>query len=109
MDPDDFTKYQITCDTVINEDITVAHEEYSVDIDLSKYTISISGDDTFSWIDDSVKYDNTFSIIPEKDNPSVYTSFEQREQHDKYPALKKAWEDYLNMYNLTQGEPPIVE
>jgi hypothetical protein len=47
--------------------------------------------------------------MPEKDSPSVYTSFEQREQHEKYPALKKAWEDYLNMYNLTQGDPPIVD
>jgi len=102
MDPDDVIKYQVVCDTTTAED-------YSVDFDPDKYTITITGDDTFNWLNDSVKYDNTFSIIPEKDNPSVYTSFEQREQHDKYPALKKAWEDYLNMYNLTQGDPPIVE
>lgn len=108
MDPDDNMNFQITCDTAVNDDLNIT-EEYSVDVDLSKYTISITGDDTFTWLDDSVKYDNTFSIMPEKENPSVYTSFEQREQHEKYPALKKAWEDYLNMYNLTHGDPPIVE
>lgn len=108
MNPDDNMNFQITCDVDVNGSLDVS--EYSIsNIDLSKYTISVSGDDTFNWLDDSVKYDNTFSVIPEKDNPSVYTSFEQREQHDKYPALKKAWEDYLNMYNLTQGEPPVVD
>lgn len=108
MDPDDNMNYQITFDVSNSPDVT----EYTTvsDIDLSNYTVTITGDDVFDWLpNDSVKYDNTFSIIPEKDNPSIYTSFEQREQHDKYPALKKAWEDYLNMYNLTQGDPPIVE
>jgi hypothetical protein len=102
MENDDVTKYQVVCDTSVTDD-------YSVDLDLSKYTISVSGDDTFTWLDDSVKYDNTFSIMPESNHPAVYTSYEQREQHEKYPALKKAWDDYLNMYNLTQGEPPIVD
>lgn len=108
MDPDDNMNYQITFDVSDSLDVT----EYTTvsDIDLSNYTVTITGDDAFDWLpNDSVKYDNTFSIIPEKDNPSIYTSFEQREQHDRYPALKKAWEDYLNMYNLTQGDPPIVE
>lgn len=104
MDPEDNMNYQITCD------IANSFDECTVsDIDLSKYRISVTGDDTFSWIDDGSKYDSTFSILPEKNNPSVYTSFEQREKHNKYPALQKAWEDYVNMYNLTEGEPPIVE
>jgi hypothetical protein len=106
MDPDDNMNFNIT----VSGDTNVT-EDYNV-VDISKYTINISDDDTFQWaVDDidTVKYDNTYSIMPEKDSPSVYTSFEQREQHEKYPALKKAWEDYLNMYNLTQGDPPIVD
>lgn len=99
MDPDDFTKYQVVCDNT----------DYSVDLDISKYTITVTGDDTFNWLNVDEKYDNSYSIVPESNNPTIYTSFEQREQHDKYPALKKAWEDYLNMYNLTQGDPPIVD
>lgn len=53
--------------------------------------------------------DTTFSITPVENEPAVYTSHEQREQHDKYPALQKMWEDYLTMFALTKGEPPIVE
>lgn len=108
MDPDDNMNYQVTFDVSDSPDLT----EYTTvsDVDFSKYNISITSDDTFDFVlDIKSQYDNTFSIIPEKDNPSIYTSFEQREQHDRYPALKKAWEDYLNMYNLTQGDPPIVE
>jgi hypothetical protein len=103
MDPDDNMNNGIIAYPIDTSDYTIS------DVDLGKYTITVTGDDTFSWVDDGSKYDSTFSIMPEKDSPSVYTSFEQREQHDKYPALKKAWEDYLNMYNLTQGDPPIVD
>ena len=103
MDPDDNMNNGIIAYPIDTSDYTIS------DVDLVKYTITVTGDDTFSWGDDGSKYDSTFSIMPEKDSPSVYTSFEQREQHDKYPALKKAWEDYLNMYNLTQGDPPIVD
>lgn len=52
--------------------------------------------------------DYTYGVSPEDNNPSIYTSHEQRLQHDKYPALKKAWEDYIAMYNIVKGEPPIV-
>lgn len=53
--------------------------------------------------------DYTYGVSPEATNPEVYTSHEQRAQHEKYPALKKAWEDYLHMYNLTKGDAPIVD
>lgn len=53
--------------------------------------------------------DSTYDVKPTERNPEVYTSHEQREQHDKYPALQKAWEDYIAMYNLTKGEPPYVD
>jgi hypothetical protein len=106
MDPEDNMNVSIT----LSGDISVT-EEYNVsDIDLSKYIINITSDDTYEWaVDTGTSYDNSFGIIPEVAQPTVYTSYEQRALHEKYPALKKAWEDYLNMYNLTQGEPPIVE
>jgi hypothetical protein len=106
MDPDDNMNYQITFDVVEYDEA-----EYTVsNVDIGNYSINVTSDDSFDFIlNTKSQYDNTFSVVPEKDNPSIYTSFEQREQHDRYPALKKAWEDYLNMYNLTQGDPPIVE
>ena len=52
--------------------------------------------------------DYSFGISQDPLEKAIYTSYEQREQHDKYPALQKAWEDYLAMYALTKGEPPIV-
>jgi hypothetical protein len=61
------------------------------------------------WSISNIDIDTTYDIQPEESSPEVYTSHEQRIQHDKYPALQKAWEDYLNMYNLTKGSPPNVE
>ena len=78
--------------------------------DGSAYSLDISNITQSAWeFLDVDSTDQTFSIVPEDNNPSIYTSYEQREKHNKYPALQKAWEDYVNMYNLTQGEPPIVE
>lgn len=53
--------------------------------------------------------DTSFDVKPMENEPAVYTSHEQREQHEKYPALQKIWEDYLAMFALTKGEPPIVD
>jgi hypothetical protein len=100
MEPEDNLDY-ITVDTGPSsiswvDAITVTPDDtetYSINFDLS----------------DSVYTDISYGVTPEENIPSVYTSYEQREQHEKYPALKKAWEDYLNMYNLTQGDPPIVD
>lgn len=76
----------------------------------SGYTIDISNITYNGWeFLDVDTNDHSFGVIPDINNPSIYTSHEQREQHNRYPALQKAWEDYVNMYNLTQGEPPIVE
>ena len=69
--------------------------------------ISVSTFDDF--IFDTSIIDTTYNIQPSDNEPSVYTSHEQRQQHEKYPALEKAWNDYLAMYALTKGEPPIVD
>lgn len=41
--------------------------------------------------------------------PEIYITAEQQERHDKYPALQKAWEDYIALFALSKGEPPVVE
>lgn len=97
MDPDDF-KF---IDGIIEEGNT------SNDVSWASVTpsfVNINID-----LDDSVYTDISYGVAPEENNPAIYTSYEQREQHDKYPALKKAWEDYLAMFNLTKGEPPVVD
>jgi hypothetical protein len=106
MENDDNMNVSIT----VNGDLDVT-EAYTIDdLDLDKYIINITKDDAFRWnLDTGSSYDNSFGIIPEAAHPTVYTSYEQRALHEKYPALQKAWEDYLNMYNLTQGDPPIVD
>lgn len=74
-------------------------------ISVGNITIESISDSMF---DDSI-IDTTYNICPTDLEPTVYTSYEQRAQHEKYPALQKAWEDYLTMYALTKGEPPIVD
>ena len=106
MEPDDKDFINITVANIA-DDYSTAEP-----FDISKYitNIDVSGDDTFDFIlDTHTRYDNSYGVVPVPENPTVYTSYEQRELHEKYPALQKAWEDYLNMYNLTQGEPPIVD
>lgn len=94
MENDDVSKF-------IQEYIEVVDTDTTYDSDV---TIDIGN---ISWtISDS---DISFNIVPEDTSPEIYTSHEQRDQHEKYPALKKAWEDYLSMYNLTKGDPPIVD
>lgn len=94
MENDDVSKF-------IQEYIEVVDTDTTYDSDV---TIDIGN---ISWtISDS---DSSFNIVPEDTSPEIYTSHEQRDQHEKYPALKKAWEDYLSMYNLTKGDPPIVD
>jgi hypothetical protein len=78
-------------------------DEVFYDYDSSDFKI------TFANIDINYDNDSTYGVVPEENNPLLYTSYEQREQHDKYPALKKAWEDYVKMFNLTKGEPPVVD
>lgn len=97
MDPDDF---KFTDETVIED--TQTSDDVSWNISPSFVNINID-------LNDSVYTDISYGVSPEENNPEIYTSYEQREQHDKYPALKKAWEDYLNMFNLTKGDPPIVD
>lgn len=80
-------------------------------IDTSKWSISPGvsiNDSSWSVVFDDYN-DRSYGVLPIENNPAVYTSHVQREQHDKYPALKKAWEDYISMYNITQGEPPNVD
>lgn len=92
MNPDDFDETLTeTSDNVtwIND----ASDVFTINFDVSASTYS----------------DISYGISPEASNPEIYTSHEQRERHEKYPALQKAWEEYLNMYNLTHGEPPIVD
>jgi hypothetical protein len=80
--------------------ITIDFSDRANTIDINSWTaISPSG----------VTYDTTFGLYPDDINREIYTSHEQRCRHEEYPALKKAWDDYLNMYNLTHGEPPIVD
>lgn len=74
----------------------------------STATIDVAANDN-NFIVDDIFADSTFGVTPTEKEPTVYTSYEQREQHEKYPALQKAWEDYLAMYALTKGEPPIVD
>ena len=64
---------------------------------------------TFADLNISYDNDSTYGVTPVEDNPEIYTSHKQRERHEKYPVLQKAWEEYLNMYNLTHGEPPNVD
>lgn len=64
--------------------------------------------DNFNFVFDDL-IDTSFDVKPMENEPAVYTSHEQREQHEKYPALQKIWEDYLAMFALTKGEPPIVD
>ena len=97
MDPDDF-KF---IDEIVEE------SDISNDISWVSITPSFSNINIFQ--DESIYTDISYGVSPEENNPAIYTSYEQREQHDKYPALKKAWEDYLTMFNLSKGEPPFVE
>lgn len=62
--------------------------------------------DTSDW---DIFTDKSYGVQPEEINSEIYTSHEQRKRHDKYPALQKAWEDYIHMYNITNGEPPNVD
>lgn len=71
--------------------------------------VSVSANDNdFNIVFDDFS-DTSFDVKPMENEPAVYTSHEQREQHEKYPALQKIWEDYLAMFALTKGEPPIVD
>ena len=54
-------------------------------------------------------WDTTYDLKPETNEPAVYTSHEQRVRHEQYPAVQKAWEDYLTLFALSNGEPPFVE
>lgn len=104
-----------------DDDLEKLLNQWAVTEDDSKnHSFSISPGVTIeendvSWISPSFKIicdeysDSSYGVHPEFDNPTIYTSHEQREQHDKYPALKKAWEDYLAMYNITKGNPPNVD
>lgn len=103
------------------EKIILESEDTKVEPEFIKYKISSSDsylditldtDIEPTWSVDNIVFNNsdsTYGLTPENTNPEVYTSYVQREQHDKYPALKKAWDDYIAMYNMTQGEPPIVD
>lgn len=70
------------------------------------FTIAVSGDTGMDYLNIN---DYTYGVSPLSNEPTVYTSYEQREAHSKYPALEKSWQDYLAMYALSKGEPPIVE
>ena len=80
--------------------------------DSSKWRISpaMAGDES-SWsvVFDEYSTDISYNLKPEQGVPEVYTSQDQRDRHDKYPALQKAWEDYIALFALSKGEPPIVE
>lgn len=80
-DPGSFT-WSVTPDNDNNIDFKIIMDEYS---------------------------DYSYNITPLPNEEAIYTSQQQREQHEKYPALQKAWEDYLAMFALTKGEPPIVD
>lgn len=100
MEPDDFN----TDETLIEETVTSDNLSWINISPTESSIVNISFE-----LDDSVYTDISYGVAPEENNPEIYTSHEQREQHDKYPALKKAWDDYLAMYNLSRGEPPYVD
>jgi hypothetical protein len=97
-----------------DDTITVGNVSYQLDYDnVDSASISWSGinldvDDDDYKIDFNIS-DASYDIVSTGTNAEIYTSYQQREQHDKYPALQKAWDDYIAMYNLTKGEPPIVD
>jgi hypothetical protein len=79
--------------------------------DDTDFTWTITGDDNGFDLGNITlnNYDDvTYSIKQVENEPAIYTSDVQREQHEKYPALQKLWDDYLLMYALTKGEPPVV-
>lgn len=99
MDPDDDKEFEWLTDIENEGDISWTSINPASPLDIVNIKIDL---------DESIYSDISYGISPVDTAPAVYTSYEQREKHEKYPALKKAWEDYLNMFTLTEGEPPNV-
>lgn len=113
MDPDDLANDSIEA---IIANITVNSSKLpNANVDDFFWAVTGDGSDYYSspnfkiYVDQLNDNDSSYGVVPMDNEPAIYTSYEQREQHDKYPALQKLWEDYLAMYALTKGDPPIVD
>ena len=118
MDPEDnldnsSVEWVVTCDetpTGYDSNSTYDYTEHKITWNISNANVSYvaANDNDFNIVFDDL-IDTSFGVKPVDNEPAVYTSYEQREQHEKYPALQKIWEDYLAMFALTKGEPPNVD
>lgn len=56
-------------------------------------------------------YDYTVYYYPNnpqamENEPTIYTTPDQLQAHEMFPALEQAWQDYLAIYRLTKGQIP---
>lgn len=46
--------------------------------------------------------DGEWKVIPAEKDPRV--TKKMKELHDRFPALQKAWDEYMTLYNMCCGE-----